>query len=147
MDDLIDGVTVERLRTVGASRRLRLLCVFGSTATGRASAESDLDLAAWFGDPPRAAAEEAGLLADVLDVLPPQAPPLDLAVLDLADPLIKFMVATDGRPIFEQPPGAFVEFSVRAAAAYRDSEKYRMWLRDYLREYARSVQASGVSAD
>lgn len=141
----IDCATVERLRVLAGRHRLRLLCLYGSTATGRRSAESDLDMAAWFGDPPRAAVTEAALLADVLHALPPAAPPLDLAVLDLSDPLLKFMVATDGSPLYEDAPGAFVEFSVRAAGAYRDSEKYRAWLREYLREYALATQAAGVS--
>ena len=141
--DELDLTTEARLASTAARHGLRMLCVYGSTATGRASAESDLDLAAWYGDPLRAIAAESDLIAEVLRELPPAAPPLDMTVLDLAEPLLTFMVAADGRPIFEDCPGAFVEFSVRASAAYRDSEKYRLRLREFLRDYAAAADRRG----
>lgn len=123
------------LRSVASRHGLRLLCLHGSRAAGRAAPESDLDLAAWFGDAGRALAAEGALLADLARALPPGAPDLDLAVLDVADPLLQFLVVSSGLPIYEAPPGSWVEFSMRAAALYWDSAKYRQRTRQYLSHY------------
>jgi len=135
----IEAETLDRLREAARRQGVRLLCLHGSQATGRATAESDLDLAAWFGDARRALAEEARLLHAMLEALPASAPPLDLAILDLADPLLQFMVAREGEPIFEADASALTEFAVRAAGVYRDTAKYRERAHQYLKDYSRRV--------
>lgn len=120
---------------------VRLLFVHGSYATDRVTPRSDLDLAAWFGEARRALAEEAGLLEAMTRAAPPDTPPLDLAILDLADPLLQFMVSSEGRTIYAADPEAYVEFRVRASAAYHDSAPRRRRLREQLRAYARAVRA------
>lgn len=126
---------------VAAQHGVRLLCVHGSYATDRVTPRSDLDLAAWFGDARRALAQEAALLEAITRAAPADAPALDLAILDLADPLLQFMVATEGHPIYSADATAYVEFRMRASSAYHDSAPRRQRLRDHLRAYARSVLA------
>lgn len=139
----MDGDLADRLRAAVASSGVRLLCLHGSRATGRARADSDLDLAAWYGDAARAGREEAALFEAILAAVPPGTPPVALAILDLADPLLQFLVATDGQPIYEADASAFVEFSVRAASAYHDTAPRRAALRAWLRAYARAATAAG----
>ena len=131
----------EAFAHAAARRGVRLLLVHGSYATGRVTPRSDLDLAAWYGDARRALAEEAELLEALTRAAPVDAPPLDLAILDLADPLLQFMAASEGRTIYAADSEAYVEFRVRASAAYHDSAPRRQRLREQLRAYARAVRA------
>lgn len=90
-----------RLRAAADAHGVRLLYLHGSYATGRATAERDLDLTAWLGDACRALAGEIALLASVANALPASAPPVDLVILDLADPLLQFLVPQHGRLLYE----------------------------------------------
>jgi predicted nucleotidyltransferase len=120
---------VELLRVDRAAIRragARLLVVFGSAARGVEHAGSDLDLGVLFdgGGPedtgpygPRLEAVASAVQADR---------PIDLVLLDEADPLLLREVALDGRPVFEAEPGAFEEFRLRAIKRYLDTA----WLRE-----------------
>lgn len=114
------GIDDAALRRVG----VRLLVAFGSTARGTQGAASDLDVGVLFDGGPalgpfdeRREAVARAVRADA---------PLDLVVLDEADPLLLREVALDGRPLFEAEPGTFEEFRLRAIKRYLDTA----WLRE-----------------
>jgi predicted nucleotidyltransferase len=110
------------LRRAGA----RLLVVFGSAARGLEHAGSDLDLGVLFDGDGR---EDTGPYEPRLEAVASAVQadrPVDLVLLDEADPLLLREVALDGRPVFEAEPGAFEEFRLRAIKRYLDTA----WLRE-----------------
>lgn len=125
MDLRIDAAA---LRRAGA----RLVVVFGSAVRGTARSESDLDVGVLFdggrSDEPFDARLDAVASAVEADR------PLDLVVLDEADPLLLREVAVDGRPVFEAEPGAFEEFRIRAIKRYFDTAWIRRIEAEVLRE-------------
>ena len=58
---------------------------------------------------------------------------IDLVVLDEADPLLLREVALDGRPVYEEEPGAFEGFRLRAIERYLDTEWMRRAEAEHLR--------------
>ncbi len=121
----------EALRRAG----VRLVVAFGSAARGTEHAGSDLDVGLLFdGEPDRGpldARREAAADAIHADR------PVDLVVLDEADPLLLREVAVDGRPIFELEPGTFEAFRLRAIKRYLDTAWIRRIEADALRERLR----------
>lgn len=113
---------VEPLRRAGA----RFGYVHGSRSAGRPSVGSDLDLAAWFGDPSVDGLTVASALPGTVDLLV-----LDCAPLELAG-----RVAMTGRLLFDDdPPGR-----VRWEAVTR-----KMWLDERPRmEVARRIFVAGA---
>jgi predicted nucleotidyltransferase len=98
---------------------LELLVVFGSTVTGRATRESDLDLGVRCLGP-------ADLDALFVELAPRLASArLDLVDLRRAGPLLAFAVARDGRLLFERRPGLFREFQSLASRRYCDTARLR----------------------
>ncbi len=105
---------------------VRLLVVFGSAARGREHASSDVDVGVLFDG---GEGEVQGRYAARLEAVAPAVEadrPVDLVLLDEADPLLLREVALDGRPIFEAEPGTFEEFRIRAIKRYLDTA----WLRE-----------------
>ena len=98
---------------------LELVVLFGSRATGRARAGSDLDLAVRCTNP-----------VDLEQLYLALAPRLGSDHLDLVDlrragPLLAFEVARSGHVLFEKRPGVFREFQSLAARRYCDTAKLR----------------------
>lgn len=108
----------------------RLLVLFGSAATGRDAERSDMDLALAFdGLPgPERRLEVVGELqdrcgsrhADVVFLRPE------------TDPVLRFEIFRDGKPLYERRPGLFVEERVRAVMLYQDALPFRRALRHRL---------------
>jgi uncharacterized protein len=111
------------LRRAGA----RFAFVHGSRATGeRARPDSDLDVAAWWGD-------DAPAPWDV--ALPPG---VDLLVLDGAPLEPAGRVAVDGRLLYEDDPPARVAWQAQTRTIYFDEEWRQRWARQvFLDAHAR----------
>lgn len=120
---------MELLRVDAAAIRragVRLLVVFGSAARGAERAESDLDVGVLFdGERPRGSDPYDPRLEVVASAVQADRP-VDLVLLDEADPLLLREVALDGRPVFEAEPGAFEGFRLRAIKRYLDTA----WMRE-----------------
>ena len=98
---------------------VRLLVLFGSAATGRARAHSDVDVAVLCDGP-----------ADLDAIFVVVAPRLETSRLDLVDlrragPLLAFQVARTGVSLFEREPGEFRQFQSLASRRYADTKKLR----------------------
>jgi predicted nucleotidyltransferase len=98
---------------------VELVVLFGSAATGRTSARSDVDVAVRTTGPAD--------LDDVYRVLAPRvgSDRLDLVDLRRASPLLMMQVARHGRVLFERRPGAFRQFQALASRRYCDTAKLR----------------------
>lgn len=99
-------------------RRVRLLALFGSAASGTATADSDLDVAVeWLTD------GDVVELVDALTVIT-DFDRVDLAVLNGAGPTLRARALT-GRGLYEDERGAFAVAQMAALAEWRDTA----WLR------------------
>lgn len=115
---------------------VRLVVVFGSAARGSDRPDSDLDVAVLFdgGVPlPGEAAAPFDARREAAARALRAGREIDLVVLDEADPLLLREVALDGRPVYEQEPGAFEEFRLRAIKRYLDTAWIRRLEADLLR--------------
>jgi predicted nucleotidyltransferase len=96
---------------------------FGSRATGRARASSDLDVGVERADRRRLTLPELGAVRDELAALAAaEHGPVQVDVVDLraADCLLRFEVARDGRLLFEDPEGRWTAFVSRTLIDHDD---------------------------
>ncbi|MPZ54510.1 MAG: nucleotidyltransferase domain-containing protein [Acidimicrobiia bacterium] len=113
----LEKATTEALRASNA----KFAFVFGSQAEGTQRPESDLDVAAWWGeDPP-----------DPWDVALPAV--VDLIVLDKAPLWLAGRVALHGRVLFDDDPPARVAWQADTRFIYLDEipqlrQRQREWL-------------------
>lgn len=107
MDESIEAVTVEavaELRRAGA----RFAYLHGSRATGQNRADSDIDIAAYFGGHP----------PNAFDILLP--PRVDLLILDGAPLELAGRVAAGGKLLFEDDQTARVRWEAMTRKIYFD---------------------------
>lgn len=107
MDESIEAVTAEavaELRRAGA----RFAYMHGSRATGQNRADSDIDIAAYFGDHP----------PNAFDILLP--PGVDLLILDGAPLELAGRVAVGGKLLFEDDQTARVRWEAMTRKIYFD---------------------------
>lgn len=91
----------------------RFAFVFGSRARGDERRDSDLDVAAWFGDPVPSAFEV------------PVPAGVDLVVLNTAPLELSGRIAMDGVVVLDDDPPARVRWLARTRKIYAD-ERYRI---------------------
>lgn len=122
--DMDTDAVIDTLRDAGA----RFAFLFGSRSRGDARADSDTDVAAYFG-------VEAPQAFEVL--LPPD---VDLLILDRAPLELAGRVAMEGVLLFDDAPRERVEWLAQTRKIYAD-ERYR-FERSH-REFAKAVLARG----
>ncbi|MCL6479788.1 MAG: nucleotidyltransferase domain-containing protein [Peptococcaceae bacterium] len=104
---------------------ITLAVLFGSQAGGRATRESDIDLAVWLEqtdllrDVPDAVRAGKKLMRDVINYL--ETGNVDLVILNYASPLLKFQVARTGKPVYQKTPEIFAGFCSRALREHNDA--------------------------
>ena len=108
---------------------LRLLVLFGSYGTPRERTDSDIDLA-WLGNRVLTFEEQEALLHDL--ILHFRKAEMDLIDLSGADPVLRAVIAEEGRVIHEAEPGLFE----RLALYYT---KQRMDLAPMIEERIRQI--------
>jgi predicted nucleotidyltransferase len=111
---------------------VRLCILFGSQATGKAHAASDVDLAVW---PTQtlSTAQKLSWVNQLSDLLNCE---VNLLVVspDL-DPVLGFELVRDGRLIFEATPGNWLHQRAQLWHAYNDSLPFRRAARARLDEF------------
>ena len=108
-------------RCAGTYRQIQAAYIFGSVATGRTHAHSDVDVAVLLDRQVRPAQRlkcRLGLMADVGSAL--QRSDVEVVILNEATPLLAHRVLSRGILAFERSPSARVQFQVRTAARYLD---------------------------
>jgi predicted nucleotidyltransferase len=110
-----------RLDEIARRHGIRLLLQFGSTVTGRARPESDLDLAVLLERTPASLQEHAALVDDLQRLVPDRT--VDVAILNRADPLFLKQVTTPCTLLY----GALRtlhEFKMYAFRRYQDHRRF-----------------------
>lgn len=118
-------------------RPVRLCVLFGSQATGKAHAESDIDLALWPGE--RLAARQRLRWLRELSDLVDQEVNVVFVSPDL-DPVLGFEIVRDGRLIFEAEPGLWVRLRAQLWHSYNDSLPFRRAAQEQLRQFVKEVR-------
>lgn len=97
-----------------------LAYLFGSTARGENTAESDCDIAVLMPDPldPKEALSIAARMERDLRPLCDAA--VDLVFLNLASPLLRFEVIRNARVLYSSDERMRLEYEIRARDAYED---------------------------
>ncbi|MBI5490588.1 MAG: nucleotidyltransferase domain-containing protein [Deltaproteobacteria bacterium] len=114
MDSTFDQI-VARLRGLPG---LRFVALFGSAASGRATARSDLDIAVSVGHDGRPSFDEQLTLSASLSGIAGRD--VDLVVVEEASTILRRQIALQGRALWEREHGNFIRFQASAAFEYED---------------------------
>jgi predicted nucleotidyltransferase len=119
---VIDAAAITKIVAL-LDRRLGLhaLFVFGSEACGTARADSDVDLASLFRDPPALVA----LLEAQADVERLLSRSVDLVDLATASPILALQVVRDGTCVYGADSRALAEFAAILPSRYFDLKRVR----------------------
>lgn len=125
----------ETMRTVAGDEELELVVLFGSSARGGEKTR-DLDLAVRANTTidPVALTNRLHRALGRSDV--------DLVDLRRADPLLLFVVAREGIPLYEAEPGTFARFQNLAARRYYDTAHFREMEHRELHDRLEELEAS-----
>ncbi|MBD0334453.1 MAG: nucleotidyltransferase domain-containing protein [Cyanobacteria bacterium Co-bin13] len=120
--------------------QVRLLVLFGSRAKGTATEGSDWDLGVRLSNPNLDAWSLLSLAVPLAETLSIQSERVDLVNLDRCSPLLGFAVATEGIPLYEEVPGLFHCFQVKAAKVYADTAKLRQLQKRYMTQMLQQLK-------
>lgn len=117
---MIDGASENAFRRFCKRERVAVAVLFGSATSGRTTAHSDLDLAFWV-EGKRVDDRELDLTNALMPLL--HRNELDVVVLNHANPLLQWQVASTGKPLYERQVGMFRRFQLYAMKRYDDAKK------------------------
>jgi hypothetical protein len=125
----------EKLRGYARAKGVEALYLFGSTASGRRTPLSDVDVAVLL--PEHVPQEEyleqrLGMIAELSELLGTNA--VDLVILNLAPPLLVHRVITRGKLVYARDDLRRTRFEARAIQEYLDLKPLYELERRYLRE-------------
>src|SRR3989338_10625889 len=110
---------------------LALVILHGSYARGNESSRSDIDVA-FLGHPEIMKKKYLDILRDFSTFFGDRFDPV---FLNGAEAMITYQVALDGVPLYEKQEGLFNAFKVGALARYRDTKKFRLLEKQYLKSF------------
>lgn len=100
----------------GRNRDILLFFVFGSIVKGRAREESDIDIAILFSKKP--SIEVLFKIKDeISEILKKE---IDIAVLNVASPILEMQVLKNGKLLFERKKGEYAKFFIKTIELYED---------------------------
>jgi len=117
---MIDGVSQKTFERFCKTKRIAFAALFGSTASGKTTARSDLDLAFWV-EGKRVEGRQLDLINGLMPLL--RRSDLDVVVLNHASPLLQWQVASTGKLLYERQVGMFRRFQLYAMKRYDDAKK------------------------
>ena len=128
---MIDEVCIDK-RVRSHLPDLQLIVLFGSQAKETATARSDWDIAVKKTPGTYPGMQFFTLQKKIADVLEISFDKIDLIDLRTASPLLSFAIAREGKPLYEEIPGTFRVFQVKASKVYADTAKIRRLQRAYI---------------
>lgn len=115
---MIDGISRVSFGRFCRKQRIGFAVLFGSLASGRQTAHSDLDLALWV-EGTRVEIRELDLTNALTRFF--HRNDVDVVVLNHASPLLQWQVASTGELLYERRAGGFRRFQLYAMKRYDDS--------------------------
>jgi len=137
---MIDGVSQKTFERFCKTKRIAFAALFGSTASGKTTARSDLDLAFWV-EGKRVEGRQLDLINGLMPLL--RRSDLDVVVLNHASPLLQWQVASTGQPLYEHTPGAFRRFQRLAFKRHNDAGRIYRWTSEYLDRVLTTTRHAG----
>ena len=135
---MLSAETIARLQRELAAAPLALSALFGSSATNRMHADSDVDIGILPTDADWPLGDELALQGRLSAIV---GRDVDLVRLDRADLLVGKQVAQKGKPLYEASAGAFARYAARAMLDYLDLEPLIVeGQRRYLRSIGRKTR-------
>ncbi|MHB8840378.1 MAG: type VII toxin-antitoxin system MntA family adenylyltransferase antitoxin [Candidatus Aquicultor sp.] len=122
---IIENLIKTIKQTVEVDRSISLAYLFGSVITGKLHPESDIDIGILFDScPDRATCAREALSLSNRIAKELETDKIDLVVLNTADPLLMFEVATKGMPVYERQQGLASTFKLKAIKMHMDAAKF-----------------------
>jgi predicted nucleotidyltransferase len=134
---MIDGVSEQTFEHFCRRHRVAFAVFFGSAASGRMMAHSDLDLAFWV-EGQRIEGRELDLTNSLMQML--HRNEVDVVVLNHANPLLQWQVASTGKLLYERETGGFHRFQLYAMKRYDDSRRLLALQDRYLNRLLKGVR-------
>lgn len=130
----------EVLKPIVQKFGIRLIVLFGSVVHGTANAESDIDLGVLTNRPLtfNQRLKLWGALSSLFDV------EVDLVVLNHANPVLAFEVASNGNLLFEAKPNTWDNWKSFGFRQYWDTEKFRVDLSKFITRRAEEMFHAAV---
>ncbi|MGF7184932.1 putative nucleotidyltransferase [Desulfitispora alkaliphila] len=126
------------IKQIAEKYQLELLILIGSYGTDDfKSGESDIDIA-YLTENPLSVNDKLAFLNDISQFY--QYSKIDLIDLQKAAGLLKYKVAIEGRPIYEQYAGQFDRYYLYCLRYYYDTEKFRKLRSKYLEEQLEALR-------
>ena len=137
-------VEVDRTKLKQLCQRhgISFVAIFGSQAQGLPSIESDIDIAVWTRADRIDEVYEMNLLAAMVNLF--ERDGIDLVILNFADPLLQYEVATKGKLIYERKPASFNRFQVYAMKRNNEGRKFYKLDRAYIERFLKGVRSNAI---
>jgi len=117
------------------------MILFGSYQTEKFKKDSDIDLAVIADNLNLLESKKRQLLSELSSLFNHRD--IDLITLNHADALLKYMIATEGKLIYEKDKGLFAIFKVRAMSEHNDARKFYQLDKKYIENYIKGENHSG----
>jgi len=130
----------EKFNSIAEQYKLQLIILFGSQARNETTKSSDIDIAVLSHDVNliNNTSSQLSLIFD-LQYLMKDEGDIDLVILNSASPFLKYQVAMEGIPLYEQSEDFFLEFAIHAMKEYEDvrhfDKYYQEIVQDFLKEH------------
>lgn len=140
LENFADFPSVEQLKPLAKNFGLRLIVLFGSTARGVMNRESDIDLGV-LSEKPLSPVQRRRLWSALSALFPAD---VDLTVLNHADPLVSYQIASEGVILFETVSFAWETWKSYAMRRYWDTHKFRESQSIYLARRAEELRHAAL---
>jgi predicted nucleotidyltransferase len=133
-----------KIKEILSDYDLQLLILFGSYEGENFTKNSDIDLAVKVNHFKDLKKNQVQIL-NQLSVLF-EHHPVDLVLLNHADPLIKFKVASEGKLLYQCQENLFENFQVKAAAEHNDARKFYSLDKQFIDDFLERSQTNDRSS-
>lgn len=135
---------INKIKDILADFGLELLILFGSYESQSFNENSDIDLAVKVKKIDSLKKNQDHVLYSISKIF--DLRPVDLVVLNHADPLIKFKIASEGKLLYQNEKGLFEKFQVRAAAEHNDARKFYQLDQKFIDNFLERSQSNDRSS-
>jgi len=124
---------IKKIRGILKNYELQLLILFGSYGEENFTKNSDIDLAVKVNLFKKLKENQLQILNQLSALF--EHHPVDLVLLNHADPLIKFKVASEGKLLYQDDENLFENFQVKAAAEHNDALKFYQLDKKFIEDF------------
>ncbi|MEW6097535.1 MAG: nucleotidyltransferase domain-containing protein [bacterium] len=128
-----------QLKNISKKYGLSLIILFGSYVNDTISDKSDIDIGVWVANGKIVEETEEEIFSAFINLL--KRDKIDLVILNYADPLLQFEVASKGMVLYESRKGEFNRFQVFAMKRNDDGKKFYTLNKAYLENFLKGKRS------